>query len=349
MQMQDINNTVAIPVEAPMEVLSSTTTKNETATAKVDTAPAQMAVKAPVETPAPVEAPATEASAVKAPTIVEPPVAIASEDVVATTPSRANGIKNGKSPRAKKRRSGSVSSSSSLSSVPDEIFSDIEEYDLAVSRPRSAEGNETPNPAGSSQPIRGAQARSANKRKNASPKPATHPSNTTRTHPSSSTSNMPTAAANGASNRGSRNTHQTTLKFPSKYGEPDAKPGDLTRDRVAKRAKSHRITKSVTEESFVRGGTASEEPAEEPPTPLLPTVVAPVEQPRQLRTPALSSRATRAAKRNQEDVEGSVSPTTASFTAALDLPSSRRNSRAATPSNLRSAKKPRGGLRVKTS
>ncbi len=288
------------------------------------------------------------------------PAVVGTTAATTTITTRPNGIKNTRSPRGKKRRSGSVSSTSSLSSVPDDIPDDYDEFmdqvddDLAVSRPRSAEGNDTPNPAGPGQPISASHKKSATKKKNVSPKPATHPSTTNYTISNPSDSRMPAAvAANGTSHHHQTGQTQTPapLKFASKYGDLESASKGLTNSKTEKRAENRRLTGAASVDSFIRDGVVlSDGPGREDMLPALPlpTVTAPAEQPRLSRTPALSSRAARAAKRNHDEVDD-LSPTTASFQAAFEPSSSRRNSRAATPSNLRSAKKPRGGLRVKTS
>lgn len=275
---------------------------------------------------------------------------------LATATSGPNGIKNTKSPRGRKKRSGSVSSISSLSSVPDDVPEDYDEFmvqvddDLAVSRPRSAEGNDTPNPAGSTQPISASHKKSAAKKKNASPKPANRPS-TTHNTPNPSDRSMPAVVTtNGASHhQGSRQT-PAPLRFPSKYGDFDSIARGWSTSKLERRHENRELTDAVTARSHVRPKVVSKEPHEDVlPAAPPPAVVVPAEQPRPSRTPALSSRAARAAKRNHDEMDDSISPTAASFQARLETSSSRRNSRAATPSNLHSAKKPRGGLRVKTS
>ncbi|KAI8959154.1 hypothetical protein F5Y11DRAFT_15769 [Daldinia sp. FL1419] len=270
-----------------------------------------------------------------------------------------------KSPKSRKTRSGSVSSSSSLSSVPDDVPDDYEEYmdqvddNLGVARPIAAEPNNAQIPAGSSQPISGHQRKPAAKKKNgASPK---HPpsQNTTRSHPPSRDSSMPaTVTANGSPHpthhhqhhQNNKNQTSTNLKFASRFGELD--DSDLlVRKKLSKKLENTSTTKDICEDSFIRrpldfDDLSSFELAIPPP----PPPHAAEQQSRSSRTPALSSRAARAAKRHHDDLDDSISPTALSFRAAdLEPPSSARGSRAATPSNPRSNKKPRAGLRVKNS
>lgn len=282
------------------------------------------------------------------------------------SPAKANGVGGHKgltshksphkSPRGKKNRSGSVSSSSSLSSVPDDVPDDYEQYmdlvddDLGVARPIAAEPNNAQIPAGSAQPISGQEKKPAAKKKNASPK---HPSsqNTPRQHPPSRDSSMPAAVvANGTTPRHHQQKPHpgSSLKFASRFGDLD------NSDRLVEQKQSNKLevngaTKDVSEESFIRNPLQLDD-LHDLPLPFELAVPPPpvVEQNRSSRTPALSSRAARAAKRHHDDLDDSISPTALSFRADFEPPST-RNSRAATPSNLRSSKKPRGGLRVKTS
>lgn len=266
-----------------------------------------------------------------------------------------------KSPKSRKQRSGSVSSSSSLSSVPDDVPDDYEEYmdqvddNLGVARPIAAEPNNAQIPAGSSQPISSHQKKPAAKKKNgASPK---HPpsQNTTRSHPPSRDSSMPAVVtANGSPHpphhHQNKQQASTNLKFASRFGEVD--DSDLlVRKKLSKKLENTSTTKDICEDSFIRKPLDFDaipfELAIPPPPPPPPHAA---EQSRSSRTPALSSRAARAAKRHHDDLDDSISPTALSFRAAdLEPQSSARGSRAATPSNPRSNKKPRAGLRVKNS
>ncbi|KAI1467011.1 uncharacterized protein F4812DRAFT_45615 [Daldinia caldariorum] len=269
-----------------------------------------------------------------------------------------------KSPKSRKTRSGSVSSSSSLSSVPDDVPDDYEEYmdqvddNLGVARPIAAEPNNAQIPAGSSQPISGHQKKPAAKKKNgASPKypPSQKDS---RSYPPSRDSSMPAVVtANGSPHpphhhHNHQNKQQassiTSFKFASRFGDLD--DSDLlVRKKLSKKLENTSTTKDISEDSFIRRpldlDNLSFDLAVPPPPP--PHAA---EQSRSSRTPALSSRATRAAKRHHDELDASISPTAQSFRAAdLDPPSPARGSRAATPSNPRSNKKPRAGLRVKNS
>ncbi|KAI1143894.1 hypothetical protein F5Y05DRAFT_10204 [Hypoxylon sp. FL0543] len=295
------------------------------------------------------------------------------EDAIAdeSSPSKANGVSNHKgltstksphksphkSPKGRKTRSGSVSSSSSLSSVPDDVPDDYEEYmdqvddDLGVARPIAAEENGPNNaqiPAGSTQPISDRDKKPAAKKKNgASPK---HPpsTQTPRPHPPSRDSSMPAAVvANGTSTPNHQSKHQQTnsLKFTSRFGDLDDSSDQLVQKKLSKKCETTSATKDISEESFIRDPLQEDDSSFELAVPPPPTS----EQYRSSRTPALTSRAARAAKRHHDDLDDSISPTAMSFRATDLEPSSARNSRAATPSNLRSSKKPRAGLRVKNS
>ncbi|CAJ2510138.1 Uu.00g060380.m01.CDS01 [Anthostomella pinea] len=265
-----------------------------------------------------------------------------------------------KSPRKKHRRSGSMSSTSSgLSSLPDGIDDDYESFmervddDLGVSRPLASEPNE-PNegqiPAVSAQPISGPQKKSAAKRKNVSPSPASARNTPSQHRPDrpSRDSSMPAAIiANGASHPPATES-AASLKFNSRFGQlPDST--SIARRKLEKRYENSRITKEASGESFVRDPPEVDELEELPEdAPFLSLPPPPPEHIRSSRQAALTGRAARAAKRHHDDLDDSISPTTSSFRADLE-PLSTRNSRAATPSNLRSTKKPRTGLRVKTS
>ncbi|KAI6091144.1 hypothetical protein F4821DRAFT_255429 [Hypoxylon rubiginosum] len=261
-----------------------------------------------------------------------------------------------KSPRGRKNRSGSVSSLSSLSSVPDDVPDDYEEYmdqvddDLGVARPIAAEPNNAQIPAGSAQPISGQEKKPAAKKKNASPKISSS-RNTPHHHPSSRDSSMPAAVvANGTSSRHNQQKSQSasSFKFPSKYADLD-NSDQLVKQKHSNKSEVNGVTEDVTQQSFVRRPLQPDDLHDLPVSFELAVPPPPAaEQNRSSRTPALSSRAARAAKRRHDDLDSSLSPTALSFKADFETYST-RNSRAATPSNLRSSKKPRGGLRVKTS
>ncbi|KAI1637193.1 hypothetical protein F4809DRAFT_336163 [Biscogniauxia mediterranea] len=273
------------------------------------------------------------------------------------TNGQAHGRSSNKSPRGKKTRSGSVSSTSSLSSVPDDVIEDFEEFmdrvdgDLGVSRPMDAEQNNAQIPVGSTQPISATQKKPAAKKKNASPNSV--PSHTTTTpshHPPSRDSSMPAAIiTNGASHHQSHShPPQAALKFNSRFGSLSSDGLDgFSRKKLSKKSENTAITKDSCRESFIREPLPFEDLLDGPPPPP-PEFASSSSRPPALATPALTSRAARAARRNHDDLDESASPTTSSFRADQE-PASARNSRAATPSNVRSAKKPRGGLRVKTS
>ncbi|KAI1457261.1 hypothetical protein F4805DRAFT_199831 [Annulohypoxylon moriforme] len=293
------------------------------------------------------------------------PDAITTTTAATSSPSKVNGVSShkgltDKSPhkspsKGKKMRSGSVSSTSSLSSVPDDVPDDYEDFmdlvddDLSVARPipAAAEANNAQIPADSDQPISDEQKKPAAKKKNgASPKHTS--SQTTCQHPSSRDSSMPAAViTNGTSQPLQTPKRQQTpaFKFTSKYGDAELfEP--LVQKKLSNKFETRSATEELVEESFIREPLPDESLPFELAVPPPPTN----EQYRSSRTPALSSRAARAAKRNHDEMDDSISPTTQSFrTVDLEI-SSTRNSRAATPaSNLRSNKKPRAGLRVKNS
>ncbi|KAI8634789.1 hypothetical protein F5Y19DRAFT_125081 [Xylariaceae sp. FL1651] len=268
------------------------------------------------------------------------------------------GIAKNKSPRGKKMRSGSVTSTSSLSSVPDDAIEDYEEFmdrvddDLGVSRveDEDAEGN-AQIPAGSIQPISAEQAKPAVKKQIVSPNLASSQHTPTH-HPRSRDSSMPAAVITTSTTNGISHQHTNqsipTLKFNSRFGDFDDSTDTLARKKLSQKSDTAAITKCASVESFIREPLQLDELPED--LALLPHPPPPPEHARLSRTPApaLSSRAARAAKRNHDEFDDASSPTASSFRADLEPPSA-RNSRAATPTNPRSSKKPRGGLRVKTS
>ncbi|ORY59075.1 uncharacterized protein BCR38DRAFT_63770 [Pseudomassariella vexata] len=258
----------------------------------------------------------------------------------------AKGLKAKKSPKGRKHRCGSVSSDSSLSSVPDdmpdnfaEFMDQVDDEDLGVSRPSTsaAEPNNapTPIPAVPTGPISARQKKPAAKRKNASPKP--DPSATQPSHPHDS--DMPAAIlTNGAA-------HHRIEKHATgpKSKRDSAAPGDkIFQLKLQTKLQNIGLTSSRSFESFTRQPLAADPLEEELPA------LAPTEQNRSVRTPVLTLRAARAAKRHHDDADQSSSPTALSFRADFE-PSSARDSRAGTPSNLRSTRKQRSGVRVKNS
>lgn len=277
-----------------------------------------------------------------------------------------SGIAKTKSPRGKKTRRGSVSSTSSLSSVPDDVIEEYDDFmesvdgDLGVSRMEDdhAEGNNAQIPAGSMQPISAKQAKPASKKQIVSPNPASKQLTPATHHPPSRDSSMPAAVittsvttTNNGNNGTPHHTHQptSTFKFQSRFGDFDEPTELFIQKKLSRKSETAINTKSASVESFIRRPLELDELPDEPdslPQPPAP----PPERARLSRTPApaLSSRATRAAKRNHDEFDDASSPTVSSFRADFE-PSSARNSRAATPTNPRSSKKPRGGLRVKTS
>ncbi|KAI1116048.1 hypothetical protein F5Y14DRAFT_449540 [Nemania sp. NC0429] len=280
--------------------------------------------------------------------------------------SRGGTAKN-RSSRGKKTRSDSVSSSSSLSSVPDDAIEDYDDFlesvdgDTGTSRMEDehGEGNNAQAPAGSVQPISVEQAKPAIKKQIISPDPAPEQNTPTTHHPRSRDSSMPAAAittsttATITTTNGTLDPHANqpvpTLKFPSRFGDFDDSADAILQKKRARKAETTVNTQSASVESFVREPIGPDELPDEPDS--LPQLPAPPpERARLSRTPApaLSSRATRAAKRNHDEFDDASSPTISSFRADFEL-SSARNSRAATPTHPRSSKKSRGGLRVKTS
>ncbi|KAI1176294.1 hypothetical protein F4777DRAFT_547084 [Nemania sp. FL0916] len=276
------------------------------------------------------------------------------------------GIAKNKSPRGKKPRTDSISSSSSLSSVPDEAIEDCDnlldsvdgESDPEVSRMEDdyAEGNNAQIPAGSMQPISVKQAKPASKKQIVSPDAAPEQNTPTTHHPRSRDSSMPAVVITTSTTSATNGTphHPSTLpgqkiKFTSRFGDFDDLPDGLAQKKLSRKSETAGITKTASEDSFVREPLKVNALLDEPeslPQPPAP----PPERARLSRTPApaLSSRAARAAKRNHDEFEDASSPTVSFFRPDFEL-SSARNSRATTPINSRSIKKPRGGLRVKTS
>lgn len=261
-----------------------------------------------------------------------------------------------KSPR-KRPRSDSLSSMSSLSSV------DVDELDFstftggAVVASTDEEDNEedgvdasgvTPTPAGARQPIKLSHKKPASKKKDAAgPKPA-RASNTTQPplSPSPPGSSMPALVINDAASQQSSGL----LKFPSRYGDNGGlKPYE--QKKLATKAKNNEALQESIEHSFTRDPLAADlgygtQHTTQTPAPRAQIV----ENGRSTaRTPAPGSRSTRAAKRSHDELdEPPSSPTSISFRPDFDPPSG-RPSRAATPTNPRSGKRARGGLRVKTS
>jgi hypothetical protein len=223
-------------------------------------------------------------------------------------------------------------------------FMDQVDEELGVSRPSTAEPNDAPTPASSFQPINGRQKRPASKKKNQSPELGLSANTTTTHHPSPSQDlDMPAAiAVNGASHQRNQKSSVQNKSVSSSVEADD--PRHLIDKKKFARQGTHFLTKEIVAPSFSRDPLASDPLEEEV------LALTPVEQPRSTRTPAppLSLRAARAAKRHNEGADEASSPSTA-LRADLEPPSSARSSRAATPSNVRSTKKPRIGLRVKTS
>ncbi|KAH7038133.1 uncharacterized protein B0I36DRAFT_75884 [Microdochium trichocladiopsis] len=262
-----------------------------------------------------------------------------------------------KSPR-KKHRSDSLSSLSSLSSI------DVDELDFSTfaANTAAASGEEedleedgvdapgaAPTPAVTRQPIKPSHKKPASKKKDAAgPKPA-RSSNTTQHPPSSSSSDLSMPAT--VINDGASHQPPGTLKFPSRYGDAgELKPYE--RKKLLTKAKNNEALKEAIEHSFTREPLAADLsyetlPAAQTPVARAQSIVESVRS--AVRTPAPGSRTTRAAKRSHDELdEQPSSPTSISIRPDLDPPSG-RPSRAATPTNPRSGKRARGGLRVKTS
>ncbi|KAI1393579.1 uncharacterized protein F4822DRAFT_17293 [Hypoxylon trugodes] len=308
--------------------------------------------------------------------------AIEDDDASTNTPTKANGTgdhkgltNTNKSPnksiRGRKTRSGSASSSSTLSSVPDDVPDDYEEFmdqvddDLSVVRPMAAEPNNAQIPVGSAQPISDQEKKpaAAKKKNGASPKhplsqstpaPAPNPTSNINTPlPPSRDSSMPAAIVVNGHQESSRANSLDIPKYPSKFGVLEELPDSFPYKKKSKKCETASITKESSEDSYIRDHLGEDDslPFELAVPPPPPAIAAATEQGRASRTPALSSRAARAAKRNHDELNESISPTALSFkTGDIDSSFSARNSRAATPSsNLRSSKKTRAGLRVKTS
>lgn len=274
------------------------------------------------------------------------------------------GTAKNRSSRGKKTRSGSFSSSSSLSSVPDDAIEDYDDFlgsvdgDPGASRMEDerGEGNNAQAPAGSVQPISVEQAKPAIKKQIISPDPAPEENTPTTHHPRSRDSSMPAATITTSATTATTTTNGTLdhhtdqpIKFPSRYGDFDDSADAILQTKRARKTETAVNTQSASVESFVRTPRGPDEVPDEPDS-FLQLPAPPPERARLSRTPVppLSSRATRAAKRNHDEFDDASSPTISSFRADFEL-SSARNSRAATPTHARSSKKARGGLRVKTS
>ncbi|KAK8049905.1 hypothetical protein PG994_011635 [Apiospora phragmitis] len=252
------------------------------------------------------------------------------------SPTKHGSSKHSPSKGKKHRRSSSVSSDSSLSEVPDEP-EDYEEFQKRledeISRPSTAEPNHAPKLGDLDQPISEEKTKPTSKK---APQPdGSRNTSTQPFHPHDSDMAAAVAIPNGASHQHSHRA-TTPLKFPSKYGEVSIQDQLTLRKHEAK-ADTRGLTEEVQLPSFTR------RPLDEDPAAEIELAQAPTEQPRSLRTPAANLRATRASRRHNEDAESSpIAP-------EMDVPST-RGSRAATPSNnLRSNKKQKTGLRVKTS
>ncbi|KAI0202173.1 hypothetical protein F4808DRAFT_81331 [Astrocystis sublimbata] len=280
-----------------------------------------------------------------------------------------SGIAKTKSPRKQKTRMASISSTSSLSSVPDDAIEDYDDFisivdgDLGASRLESepAEGNPAQIPAGSLRPISVEQAKPASKKQIVPPNPVSAQTTPTTHYPDERHSSMPAAVItsttttaatplpNGSSGACSK-LAVPKLKFQSRFGELDESVDRLIQQKLARKSETAVNTKSASGESFVRAPLVGLDELPDEPDALPQPPAPPPERGRLSRTPApaLTGRAARAAKRNHDELDDASSPTVSSFRADLEF-SSARNSRAATPVNARSSKKPRGGLRVKTS
>ncbi|KAI0480653.1 hypothetical protein GGR56DRAFT_284768 [Xylariaceae sp. FL0804] len=257
--------------------------------------------------------------------------------------------KSGKG-RKQHRRSGSGSSESSLSSVPDDEIEDYHEYmdrvdgDLGVARP--AEPSDAHMAAGLAPPISSRRHRKSAGKKNVSPN-SSLPSHVAAPHLTRHHSRDSSMSAAGVANGSSAAPHFAS-RFP-----PLAQSNELVlQRRRSKHAENATITRRERSDSFIRAplpGDLLPLPEPEPePEDLTELAPPPPDRVRPSRASGLSSRAARAAKRNNEDLDDNISPTAPSFRAELEVLST-RNSRAATPANLRSSKKSRGGLRVKNS
>lgn len=251
-----------------------------------------------------------------------------------------------KSPSKSRRvRSGSFSSDSSLSEVPDDEPEDYDEFkkmlDDEISRPSTAEPNHAPKSGDVDQPISSPQQKPTSKK---TPRPDAASPNTSGTqsfaHPHDSDMSVAAVIPDGTSQQRALFTHTNTpLRFATKYADALNQDALIQRKLQAK-AGTAGLTRVESFASFTREPLAADSIEE-----ALPVLAPVAEQTRSLRTPvALTGRAARAAKRNHEDAESSpVAP-------EIEPPST-RSSRAATPSgNLRSTKKPKtSGLRVKNS
>lgn len=255
------------------------------------------------------------------------------------SPTKHASSKHSPSKGKKQHRSSSVSSDSSLSEVPDDEPEDYEEFQKRledeISRPSTAEPNHAPKPGDLDQPISDEKSKPTSKK--ASKPDGSRNTSTQSFHPHDPDMAAAAVVTNGTSRQRSHRA-TTPLKFPSKYGEVSIQDQLTLRKHEAK-ADTRELTEESSFPSFTR------KPLDEDLAAGDALAQASAEQPRALRTPAvnLNLRATRASKRNNDDAESSpIAP-------EMDALST-RGSRAATPSNnLRSNKKQKTGLRVKTS
>ncbi|KAK3322168.1 hypothetical protein B0H66DRAFT_192771 [Apodospora peruviana] len=298
-----------------------------------------------------------------------------------------NGKPKTDSPSRRRTRARSVSSSSSLSSArsltpPVGIKEGDEDgetdqgdiFSVPPSRASPAAERERKrahsNNAAAPQPITKRRRRSNAPRKNGNVSPSNPPPTSPTTQPSSTAQDSTTAQPppheqpydmpavldapqfpNQGSKKGSRSTNNGVV-FPSKVGKLDEND-----PKVRLRQKAQKVTNRFTTETPAKVSNVRESQSREFDLPRLDfeeaTAVAPPSRPRTAQaavraTPtAPNARSTRSSrKRSHDELEEQASPTTLNF--ASEVPSTAANSRAGTPV-LRAAKKPRTGLRVKTS
>lgn len=282
--------------------------------------------------------------------------------------SRVAEVRTHKSPRSRKKRTGSTSSTSSLSSVPDDFPDNYDEFmdqvdgELGVSRPSTGApnapeareaGHEPTTPAPpAAQPIGATtttQQKQATAKKRVAPPVDAPDQNTTTTQHHPHDPSMPAAVlANGSHLHNHANPLAVAPKFASRFGGADEPDGIINRIR-AKKARTAGLTQEASADSFARHSLSVDGAIEEPIEEESSTAPA-AARIRSSQTPALSSRGARAARRNHDDLGDPASPAATSVRPEHESPwPAPHSSRAATPANLRSNKRGRPGLRVKTS
>lgn len=265
------------------------------------------------------------------------------------------------SPSRNRGRAGSVGSDSSLSSAksvsppPEGMDEDENDNDdvfgvpAGAERTSSAETTSYASGPAARQPIAARHRSRATTKNNgdvsSTPTP-TLDSPTTAPPPTTAAPGMPAAVASPlfpklSKNKGKNQGAASDIKFPSRFGVVE---DDDRHHRLRRFARSVTNTPGATSLSWERPHVQDPEVDSDVETPARPSSV----RPRASLPPGgtASARATRSQKRFHDEVEDELSPTSLLFPDAG--PASEANSRAVTPLP-RTVKKPRVGLRIKTS